>query len=266
MITLKITHNAGFFSCCSVRLHDIIKFFNEHERLPDAVDSSSQFAQYKNNAKYDISKILFREQPINIPFVDKIEYHNYDQFKPYNRLDLDSIKPFIEKYFSLSQKSLNHVYFLERRYDIDYANTIAVFYRGNDKVTETGIGSYSEYFEKSQEIYNKNKNAKFLIQTDETEFRNEFKNNFKESFYFKELPCINSNEKISANHTINPKDRPMFALNFLSAVNVISKCEHIVTHTGNCSIWAVFFRGNTENVHQFLAHGEEGRWITVNKN
>ena len=28
------THNAGFFSCCSLRLDNIIRFFNKYKLLP----------------------------------------------------------------------------------------------------------------------------------------------------------------------------------------------------------------------------------------
>ena len=37
---LKITHNAGFFSCCSCRLSETVEFINSNKRLPDNVDSS----------------------------------------------------------------------------------------------------------------------------------------------------------------------------------------------------------------------------------
>ena len=45
---LKITHNAGFFSCCTIRLLEIINYFNLNKELPLIVDSSVQFEVYKN--------------------------------------------------------------------------------------------------------------------------------------------------------------------------------------------------------------------------
>ena len=38
---------AGFFSCCSVRLHNIIEYFNKHRYLPIIVDSSEHYSLYK---------------------------------------------------------------------------------------------------------------------------------------------------------------------------------------------------------------------------
>jgi hypothetical protein len=267
MAELNIIHNAGFFSCCSVRLHHIINFFNTHRRLPVSIDSSCLFAAYKinaNNHEEDISKLLFEDQPFqNIEFVRNVDYIESYQYKPYKKLDLNNINPFIEKYFNPTKEVLDYIEFLEQKYNIDYANIASVFYRGNDKVTETVIGSYSEYFNKCQEIYNKNNNIKFLIQTDELEFRDEFKNNFSNSFFLEEMPCIKSRKYSVVHKLINRKERPEFGKKILSATKIVSKCKHLVTHSGNCGIWAVLFRGNTENVHQLLLHPNEKQkgWI-----
>ena len=43
---IKVTHNSGFFSCCSVILDNIVQFINNHHNLP-IVDSSEQFKWYK---------------------------------------------------------------------------------------------------------------------------------------------------------------------------------------------------------------------------
>ena len=52
---LKTTHNAGFFSCCSTKLADIVKFINSNKKLPDNVDSSQQFSRYKPKKNRDIT-------------------------------------------------------------------------------------------------------------------------------------------------------------------------------------------------------------------
>ena len=40
-------HNAGFFSCCSIKLQDIIGYINRNSIIPTHVDSSRQFEWYK---------------------------------------------------------------------------------------------------------------------------------------------------------------------------------------------------------------------------
>jgi len=264
MSELIITHNSGFFSCCSVKLYNIINFFNTHKRLPESINSSFQFASYKINPhdpNEDLNPILFKEiQNYNIEFVKEINYHHNDQFTVYNELDFKNITPFIHKYFSLSDTIKAYNKKLEEKYNIEYDNTVSVFYRGNDKLSETGIATYAEFFTKCQQIYNKNKHIKFLIQTDEMEFRDEFQQNFKNSFFFEEMPCIYSNRSIALQHVISPDQRHKFAQRVLSVTSIVSQCKHLVTHTGNCSIWATLLRGNAINVHQYLMHPDQG-WV-----
>ena len=74
MTTVTVTHNAGFFSCCSIRLHDIIMFFNTNKRLPDIVDSSTQFIWYKR-------------YPRDITFDYFNNYSNYDTIQYIKDID-----------------------------------------------------------------------------------------------------------------------------------------------------------------------------------
>ena len=59
--SLVITHNAGFFSCCSVRLDKIVNYFNEKKYLPNIVDSSKTFELYKTNTNVDITNEYFED-------------------------------------------------------------------------------------------------------------------------------------------------------------------------------------------------------------
>lgn len=60
---IKIIHgakNAGFFSCCSVKLTRIIEFINLKKILPENVDSSELFILYKKEINKDITFELFK--------------------------------------------------------------------------------------------------------------------------------------------------------------------------------------------------------------
>ncbi len=110
---IKISHNSGFFSCCSVRLSKIVEFINLNKRLPDIVDSSQQFRLYKNdkNKDKDITFHYF-ENYNNIKDINIISYINYNhsyQFKKYSDLDYEFIIPLIKKYFSPSIEVNNNV-------------------------------------------------------------------------------------------------------------------------------------------------------------
>ena len=78
--TLIMKHNAGFFSCCNVKLYSLIYYFNTHKEIPMVVDSSKQFEWYKipKNVKNDITNIYFEDDDLHdiyIPFIKPIDFH-----------------------------------------------------------------------------------------------------------------------------------------------------------------------------------------------
>jgi hypothetical protein len=46
--TIKLTQHPGqgFFSCCTVILENIIKYFNINKKLPDTIDNVNMFTKY----------------------------------------------------------------------------------------------------------------------------------------------------------------------------------------------------------------------------
>ena len=113
---IKITHNAGFFSCCSVKLHSIVNFINLHKKLPDEVDSSEQFKWYKNGncQKQDVTFDYFEhyKNVKNVNIIHPIKYRHEHQYLNYANLDYKCITPLIKKYFSPSaeiNKIINNI-------------------------------------------------------------------------------------------------------------------------------------------------------------
>jgi hypothetical protein len=171
-MSITCTHNSGFFSCCSVKLHCIINYINLNYKLPDHVDSSQQFSWYKKNQDKDITYKYFehydniKDITINYPINYDWEY----QFVDYSKLDFNKIIPIIKKYFSPSKKIINIINNIEQKYNLIYDNICVLFYRGNDKITETELCNYDEYLIYANLIIKSNPNILFLIQSDETEF------------------------------------------------------------------------------------------------
>ena len=258
MTTLRITHNAGFFSCCTIRLSKIVDFFNKHKSLPTKVDSSEQFINYKSNFDEDLSKYFFKENDqTEIKYIKDIKITNtYDenQFSNYHFLNLKMISPFIERYFKLSNDVLDIIDILEKKYEINHDNTISVFYRSNDKITETNIGSYETFYQKINECSLKNPNMKILIQTDDQDFLDYCVSKLSniKIIFFDEIPMINNNPTRVIHNIINKNELKTFASYFLAATKILSKSKILITHSGNCGMWAIFFRGNMENVYQYL--------------
>ena len=253
------THNAGFFSCCAVKLKNIIDFINTNLKAPDFVDSKNQFQWYKNNTEDDITYQYFEhyDNLDNIKFEKPIRYHWDHQFIDYSKLDYDNITPVINKYFYPSKTIINIIKSIEEKYSLAYEDICVLFYRGNDKITETTLCSYNDYIEYAKTIQKKNPKVKFLLQSDETEFIETIMTNFPEnSFYFKdEIRHIKK-----CNNTVDNVMREKnneFSKYYLAITIIMSKCKYIICGSGNCSEWIMFYRNNNKNVLQYL----NGEWF-----
>jgi len=263
---LHINHSCGFFSCCSVRLDCIVKYLNKYKKLPEVVDSSKQFAWYKiNKTQSDITFHYFEHYDnltTKIDYRSDVDYLEGYQYNDYNTLKYEEISPFVEKYFSPSNEIKQSVQELEIKYALDYENICVLFYRGNDKITETQLCSYNEYITYAQEVLFKNPSTRFFIQSDETEFIEMMTNQFPfNSFYMKEE--IRSMKK--CNNTVDNVHRneiDKYSKLYLAITIIMSKCKYIVCGSGNCSIWIMLYRGNNKNTYQNL----DGRWITSTEN
>lgn len=261
---LTVTHNAGFFSCSTIALQDIVIWSREHKRLPDIVDRHGQYTHYKSQPLQSLIGHFFNEQPNDIDCSQwfEVSYDNRElQFSDYHKLDFAATKPFIDKYFTPSQYVLDIVANLERKYNIDYDRTCALYYRGNDKNREMQVAPYEMFIDKAKEVLAHNKSTvahkgltsdadlRFLIQPDETEFLQACYNDLPNCFNFEETPSIPKQDS-AIFFELPIEQRADFAAHFLAATIIVSKCKHLITHTGNCGFWACLYRGNVNNVHQ----------------
>lgn len=257
--SLVITHNVGFFSCCSVRLDRIVNYFNENKYLPNIVDTSNSFGLYKTNTNIDITNEYFEDYNKITIFKPKlaIDYHHDKQFDDYSTVALKDIYPLINKYFTPSESVKTIINNIENKYNIDYDNICVLFYRGNDKITETSLSSYNDYLEFTQQVLAKNANVKFLIQSDETEFINFMKQQFPENHIIFNDEIRHMNKQSSSVDQTMKNNILEFSKNYLAITIIMSKCKYVICGSGNCSIWIMFYRNNSNNIVQYL----NGNWI-----
>lgn len=261
MKILRTIHNAGFFSCCSIRLLDVMVYFNQNSGLPDILDSTEQFGLYKAYSQQNLIPLYFMEKDdVAIPYSRRVEMtyaKEEPQFSDYKQICFTDTIPFIEKYFTPSYTVGDFAYMLGEKYKLDYENTCAVFYRGNDKNRETTIASYKVFIDKAREIKQQNPAVKFLVQPDETEFLIEFCKVFPEdTIWFTETPHMPKKDSCMF-FELPQADRADYGAKYFSAVLVLSRCKHMIIHSGNGAFWSVLYRGNTDNVHQFL----NNKWL-----
>jgi hypothetical protein len=255
---LKIYHNAGFFSCLTIRLENILNYFNINKKTPDYVDSSEQFKNYKIT-NVDITNEYFKDNDILINYTENILHSTDDdkeiQFSDYKLLNFKKIKPFVDKYFALSEQVINNVKYLEDKYSLDYKNLLVIFYRGLDKYTETNLPNYNDYLNKVRTVINDK--TTILVQSDESEFILFIKNEFKNVIVINEVNNTTSNNKhTTVEFTLPVHLRLKHSVDFLSVVKIMSKAKTIICNSGNISLWILLYRENAENLYQYLSPKE----------
>lgn len=242
---IKVTHNCGFFSCCSVKLHYIIEYFNKEKTLPEKVDSSEQFLIYKplHMLKEDITYHFFKElNNTPITYTTHINYTWNSQFEPFTNLDFQSLKPFIDKYFSPSNNIEELSYFLKNKYNIDFENCCGVYFRGTDKYKETKLPSILSYIEKMKTIHNK----LFLVQSDDIHFINSIKIEFPNCIIIEENIISSTKNGIHNEHSFNENYHLIHY--FFATLLILSKCNTLICNTSNCSLWMALYRNSSSNI------------------
>lgn len=254
--TLVIRHaNAGFFSCCSMCLHEIVRFFNKYKELPTNLDTSQQFDWYKPTDRQteSITADYFSEDTSSIKYRGRIDYEHWYQYLDYKTLNYKQLSPFIKRYFTPSNDIKTFVEILEAKYSIDYTNLCVLFHRGNDKVTETPAAPYQDYVDRARLIQAENSEVRFLIQSDETEFIDKMSTEFLYPAFFFRDEIRHINKSINTVDKVwSRDDNYKFSQLYLAITIIMSKAKYIICGTGNCSMWICFYRGNATNVQQFL--------------
>ena len=248
-------HNHGFFSCCSVILHNIVEYINSNKKLPLS-DSSNSFSWYKKE-KRDITYDYFENPNIHNDEIKPIDYKESYQFNDYSNIDWN-VTSIVNKYFTPSIQIKEIINSMEAKYIIDYNNICVLFYRGNDKITETKLCDYNDYLIYANKIMSYNPNVVFLIQSDETEFIQFMTIRFPNSFYFKDETRHMKKCNSTVDHVMHNTNN-LFSKYYLAITIIMSKCKYIVCGSGNCSIWIMLYRGNNNNVCQYL----DGTWYNT---
>lgn len=251
--TLKIEHNWGFFSCCSVVIHHVAEFINLNGPSYINIDAVGLFGWYKKNeTDGNIMPEYFQPydqtEPINI---DSVDFTHNHQYIDYTKLRYDQLNPLVEKYFTPNDAIMDIVRDIESRYGItDYNNICTIFYRGNDKCLEAKMCGYDEFVEKARVIEAKYPGMRFLIQSDETEFLEKMSSEFKNSFYLKD-DIRHMNRVVDTVDRRYKESNNEYSKKYLAITLIMAKCRYVVCPTGNCSLWIALFRKNADNFYQW---------------
>lgn len=265
---LRTQHNAGFFSCCTVRLINIIDYFNTHKFLPYRVDSSAQFYFYKDNPREDLTATFFADESLfgNIKYTKEIKIISTDDsvhFPDYRTVNYDDLGPFVRKYFSPSPLIQKKIAAYEDKYRLDYENTCLVYYRGNDKITEVHCPPYDVIINKTRKFKEEHPQVKFLCQSDELEFIEYFKKHFPGTIVISEIKPIRK-AVVNPSFILPSSERKAFAANFLALAHFFAKIKYVITTTHNTAFWICLFRGHSRDVYQHLHANQPTRQCPEN--
>lgn len=259
--TLICRHSAGIYSNFSVRLEELLQYYNKTKELPDEYICSDQFGLYKNDPSEDFTELLWKPERKDIdipePEVHFTSEDVYYQFCEYKGLNFDKLNPFLQRYFSPTDLIIRKVQTLINKYRIDTDNTCAIFYRGNDKITETARVPYEDFINRAKQIKYMQPNIKFLVLPDETEFLEAFKAEFPDALCMDETGHIRRNDGTAVFYQLPRGERGIHLVWYVATVILVSQCKYIITHSGNGGLWAALYRGHAEGLMQW----RNGAWV-----
>ena len=172
------------------------------------------------------------------PIIEQLE--SGISIMPYSSLPYEKINPYINNFFSLTETVSNIIKTMEIKYNINYENTCCVFYRGLDKCVETELPSYDVILNKALKVTENEKNIKFILQTDETNFLNYCKNKMKDYIVFNDEIRHTAKANTLVEKKFNKEDNYFFSLHFLAIVKIMSKCKYVVCNSSNVSFMDCF--------------------------
>lgn len=259
MMNLIVTHNAGFFSCCTIRLKEIIDFYNLHKILPK-VDSSVQWHVYKDE-NIDITNRFFQDKKSDITnYIFESTNFTYssdeEQFSDYSLINYTNISLFINDYFTPSLEVEEIQQKLIEKYNIDTNKCIGVLFRGNDKSKETNIPSYDDFLSKITEIKTLYPDYKIILQSDEKELYDLILDKYPDTITFDEIEKINRDSNSSVPNIVIEGKKTEQACIFLAILLLLSKTNKLIFNSGNVAMWCCLYRNNINGTYQYLSPKE----------
>jgi hypothetical protein len=261
MSVLSFNHDAGFFSCCSVKLIRIIHYFNENKKLPEIIDSSFLWNKYKDLNDNDVNEYFFSDPSKINQELKEVEHYD-KQFYSYRTIDIYGVGGFVKKFFSPSILVENCEKELIKKYNLDLNKTISVFYRTHDKSRETIIPNYDEMLKKIKEVKEENRDHKLVVQSADQDFCDFIKESYEDCIIFEEIMKFDKQVAEELGIKVPDGEKKNQAILFLAIIFLISKSSKVILNSGNIGIWIVLFRGYIEGIHQYLHnYGEQEYWF-----
>lgn len=259
--TLEYTLDSGFYSNVFQTFNALVFLLN-HGIVPEKVKFSKSCYWYKPNPDQDIYPVFFtpntdiKDLPLNkdlyIPFTNRIrDTLHYYSFSDYNKI--------IKRYFNPSNLVLKFQNQFIEKYNIDFNNTIVIYYRGTDKRREIFLASPEKYLLVANKILKSNPSYKVLVQTDQTSVKKYFKDQLKDNIITIDELLTTDETKVGCHPIIKGNssiDETKHAVMLDAVIRCISKCKYVIGGSGAVNVAINLYRGTHNNMYRFDENGE----------
>jgi len=261
--SLHIGHSSGFFSNVTVTLLALCDLLNDGLEV-EQIHYRYSFATYRGAEQPIYDHDLYPEyfalnRSMRLP--DPLPRRFVDHHGLYDELDYKCLNMLVRRYFTPSPRINDIVSGWETKYGFDGSKTIGVCYRGTDKQREVTLAQPSAFLEATRRIVQSHPECRVLIQTDQLQVRDLFLREFGDCcWYLEEMPVTGGG--FALQHLSSSErgvDRFIFGQRIVATALMLSKCAHLVNHTGNMGFWIALLRGHYGSAIQF---GPGGRILT----
>lgn len=252
---IKLVHPkpmiSGFFSYCSVYLHQIIENIKKGNKCNNI--ELGEFEFYKENKKDKVYENFFKEKSGDINFRDTqgLDFPLYANRIFYKQSDFLGLGEIVEKWFTPKDE----IQIIKNKFIIDLnlklEETLALYYRGTDTQADRSITRYDYIAKKSKEILSKNHIKVVFLQTDDKMFEDYIIScGIKQKIIkIKEIPSSYSNKGY---HFTIKNDKIEHTKKMLASTLLMSECKYVVCNSSNVSRWILVYRKKKEGYYQFL--------------
>jgi len=256
LVTCEYVHerSEGLYSNFSTAMNDVVALGKAGIGVKK-LDLTRGFVLFKDQLDKDVYPAFFSGIEAGLPEICQDAAFGFmDVHEHYRGLPLARLNEIASKLYSPSRRVLDCAEAMMAEAGVMPARSIAIVYRGTDKVVEIPLAPVGDYIAIAKEILLEHPDLEVIVQTDQAQARAEVLEAFGEKCrFFDRLPVT---EGKAAMHNLNfgreiAMAREEFAVAMMAAVRILSGCAYVVTHTGNIGAWLCIYRGNAENVYQF---------------
>jgi hypothetical protein len=241
-------HDCGLLSNASVTFNGLLQ---AHKSTPDPIQVVWPHTSVWNKDDREdrnVFELYFKSNQQKQPPKVNPDVYFCCTIGDCGKFDFPHLSTFRDFYFGFSDEVLQTEQRFLTKYNISPEKTIALLYRGTDKILEVPKIHPHFYW---NAIQNLPQDYKVLLQTDQIQILRYFQQILGDRLiYIDEMPMTDDDKVM---HQQTGICRYVLGLNYLAAVSIMSKCAHVVFDTNNAGLWICILRGSIQNTCQIFA-------------